>query len=178
MLSVRKDPERLRRHPDVAREVLALQALQPRHLATQALVLGVESPEEARDPRRSTFDEHDSQPWIFLEDAVRDEADEVGLDRLRPEHVGLEIRAYAAASGARRVGLASSPAVYGHRAPGFLRSRVDGLTHRLAKTAIERVVDQHDLYHPRVLRMATDLSLGHIGQLAADHDRRPEARVL
>ena len=107
-----------------------------------------------------------------------DEAHEVGLDRLRPQHVRLEVGADAAAAGARRVRPAAGAAVDGHRAAGLLGGGVDGMKHGVAEAAVERVVDQHHLHHAQGLGVPSHLRRRHVGQLAADHDRGAEARVL
>ena len=44
-------------HGDLIVKVLAWQPLQPRDLAPQALVLCIESPQQARDPGRATLDQ-------------------------------------------------------------------------------------------------------------------------
>src|SRR5882672_6219952 len=178
VLPLGRDLERLAAHPDVLREILAGQPLEPWNLAAQSLELGVEAPQQAWNPGRAAFDQDQPQSWVFLEHSMRDEADQVGLDRLGPQDVSLEIRVDAAATRAGRVGPPSGATVDRDRPPGLFGSGVDGMEDRMAKAVVERVVDEHDLDHPRVRGMPSNLSGGQVGQLARDHDRGQKARIL
>src|SRR5438105_14899411 len=121
-----RDLERLRCDPHVPGEVLAGQTLQPGHLAAQPLVLGVKPPQQTGYPGRSALDQDDSKARVFLKNAMCDEADEMGLDRLRPHDMRLEVRADASTAGAGWIRPAAGAAVNGNRPSRLLRGRIAG----------------------------------------------------
>src|SRR5207302_5363621 len=128
------------------------------------------APQQARYPRRPALDQDDAQPGVFLKNPMRDEADQVGLDRLRPEDMRLAVRAHAAAAGAGRICSAAGATVDRDRTAGLFRGSADGLEYRTPETAVEGVVDEHRLDHALVGGVATDLLRRDVRQLAAEHD--------
>src|SRR5437660_11353231 len=107
-----------------------------------------------------------------------DEADEMGLDRLRPQDMRLEVRADASAAGAGWIRPPAGAAVNGNRPSRLLRGRIDGMEDGVAEPSVERVVDEHHLDHAWVRRVAPDLIGSDLRQLAANHDGREESRIL
>src|SRR5918995_491384 len=59
--------ERLGRQPDVVAGVLARQPLEPRGLLAQRPVIGVEPPEDGRQPGNAALDEHEARVRPSLE---------------------------------------------------------------------------------------------------------------
>ena len=178
LLALGRDFERLGREPDVLGNVLARKPAQPWHLASQAFIVSVATPKQARQPSRSSFDEQQAQPWEFIENSVADERDEMGHHCLGPERVRLEVEIDAPAPGAGWIGPTTRASVDRDRTAGFLGCLIDWMEHWMAESIVERIVDQHDLHHTRVSGVAADLGGGLFRELTRDKDRGRQSRIL
>ena len=177
LLRVRRELERLRRRSHVVGEVFARQPAQPADLASQPFVLGVEAPEQRRDPGGAGLDQDHLQAGELLEDAVDDEADEVGLHRLRPERVHLEVGACRASAGRGRIGPVVRARVDRDRPARLGRRLVDRMDDRMPEGLLGRVVDKQYLYHPRLVGDPADFLRRLVGELGRNDDRGDEPLI-
>ena len=172
---IRRAVERLHGDADMVADDRSRLTLDPRHLDAHAAPGLVGAPHEGGQPAHARLHQHDLEAGKFAEHAFIDQAQYLGLKRLRfGEIILVAIRRPADRTRRGAVGAA------GMDADGKAMLLGRGID-RPVRTLAERYIahDQHQhLHETLVLGAALDLGHGFFHALRRDHDRAAQPRIL
>ena len=172
---IRRRVDRLQRKPDVAAHNFLGRAVHPRRFHTNAAPEFVQPPQIGRQPAPAGFQHHHFQVRMPREDALDDQAGQLGLERLRLGDVILDVIGTPADRGRRVVvGAAGMDA---DRQAMLLSRGVDRPVGAFAERHVTHHKHQH-LDEARIFRTALDLRHRLLDALYGYHDRAAQPRFL